>query len=169
MTKPKLPPAYPAAIDPDAALAMLRMGAPLSTPIVNRQFSPKYQKIANKVMLAAIKFRNHGCNFIVKQIKGDESGQRDYKLARKAFGKLEHLYKAVQTDDAEPRWRETPDGGSEMVNVEAVANAGLIRSYLESGLAAWTEVFTKLDAGIEAQMRITKDSPLLFRFPWEPS
>jgi hypothetical protein len=168
MAKPKLPPAYPAAINPDAALAMLRMGAPLSTPIVDRQFSPEYHRIFKTVMLAATRFRNYGSNLIMKQIEGDESGQHDYKLAKKAFAKLQQAYKEAQAD-SEPRWRELPDGGSEMINHEAVANARLIRSYLESGLAAWTEIFAKLDAGMEAQVTVTQDSPLLFRFPWEPS
>jgi hypothetical protein len=77
------------------------MGLPPEFPIERRKFSPKHQKIIDAAMLAAVKFRHHGCNFLRTQ------SQRDYTLARKAFAKLQRLYDAAQVD-AEPRWQDLP-------------------------------------------------------------
>jgi hypothetical protein len=147
------PPRQLTATDIPAAMAMLKMGLPLNTPVEHREFSPKYQKIADGVMIAAIKFRNHGGKYMEQVIAGIEPEWRDYKAMKKAFAKLRHRYEASQV---------IPEG-----DMEAFANAALLRNYLATGIGAWAEIFSKLDAGEQVSMTITKDCPLLFNFPWE--
>jgi hypothetical protein len=45
--------------------------------------------------------------------------------------------------------------------------AFLLQSNLGAGLVAWAELFTKLEAGEEISVTVTRDSPLLFQMPWE--
>ncbi len=122
------------------AKAHRALGIPLNTPVVEASFSPQAEQQINKALNAGIAFKKRVNAFC------ENCSASSFRAMQRAHEKL--VRSCTLTVAAE--WKETADGGSEMINPEQVGAAALIGKIAETSLPGWQQFFDDADAAAEA-------------------